>query len=365
MTKNIAAEKISARFKGSIGSFSLDIDFQMPMTGITALFGPSGCGKTTILRCLAGLEKLPGQVSIQNEVWQNETFFLKPHKRSVGYIFQEANLFSHLTVHQNLLYGAERAQKHHLKETFHFKDVVDLLGIEHLLNRTTTSLSGGERQRIAIGRAILAQPRLLLMDEPLSALDQTSKQGIFACFQRLHEEFFLPILYVSHDINEIMKLADRIIVLSNGQKITEGTTAQVIKQMKLTSAEIKDDKYISLTTHVSHHNKADNLSWLNFKNQMINIPLIPKDIGAEISLTIREDDIIIAKEKPLGINIDNFLTGLITEIKQKQNSPLLEIVSHIDDTVFISHINQKNMSDLNLKVGMKVYILIKNILVNE
>lgn len=291
MTKKINDKNISVAFNGSIGDFNLDIHFQMPLTGITALFGPSGCGKTTILRCLAGLHQMSGHVMIQNKIWQNETVFLKPHKRSVGYIFQEANLFSHLTAHQNLLYGAERAQKHHLKETFHFDDVVDLLGIKHLLNRETTSLSGGERQRIAIGRAILAQPQLLLMDEPLSALDQTSKQGIFECFQRLHEEFFLPILYVSHDINEVAKLADHIIILSDGKKILEGPTADIIKQASLVTSShqlYNNDTNFIIDAIITHHDLDNQLTSIKFNDQVINIPLMNKNIGTEVSLIIKD-----------------------------------------------------------------------------
>ncbi len=287
MTLSTKDKAIRASFSGRIGDFTLDIDFQMPLTGITALFGPSGCGKTTILRCLAGLHKMPGHVTIQDEIWQNETIFLKPHKRSVGYIFQEANLFPHLTVHENLLYGARRAERHNLKETFHFNDVVELLAIKHLLKRTTTSLSGGERQRIAIGRAILAQPRLLLMDEPLSALDQATKKGIFSCFQRLHEEFHLPILYVSHDINEIAQLADRIVVISNGRKVEEGFTSDIINKLGLHPPPNTSYQAPTITAIVTNHDKEEQITWLDYNGKKICIPIQNSEIGAQITLSIQ------------------------------------------------------------------------------
>mgnify|MGYP000097237758 CR=1 FL=1 len=268
---------ISLALCGRIDTFDLDIEFTMPLVGITALFGPSGCGKTTILRCLAGLHKLPGNVTIGNEVWQNDKIFTPSYKRSVGYIFQEANLFSHLSVRENLNYGAQRATKHPLKESFQFDDVVDMLALKHLLNRSTISLSGGERQRIAIGRAILAQPRLLLMDEPLSALDHKSKRAIFSCFERLHEDFNLPILYVSHDINEITKLADRMIVLDNGNKIAEGLTADIILQQNLRT---------SVSARIVRHDPDKKLTWIDYNGQTLSIPLQDDDIGSQLKIDI-------------------------------------------------------------------------------
>lgn len=273
-------KNISASFRGNIDDFNLDIEFTMPLVGITALFGPSGCGKTTILRCLAGLHQLHGRVSIGDEIWQDENKFTKPHKRSVGYIFQEANLFSHLSVRENLDYGARRARKHHLKETFHFDDVVDLLGIKHLLDRSTVSLSGGERQRIAIGRAILAQPRLLLMDEPLSALDQKSKNGIFSCFERLHEEFSLPILYVSHDMDEVSKLADHIIALDNGRKIGGGSTSDIMAQLNLRT---------SVNARIIRHDPDKMLTWIDYKGQTLSIPLLDAEIDTQLIIVIHSD----------------------------------------------------------------------------
>ena len=223
-------KNIKASFNGSIDNFNLDVKFTMPIEGITALFGPSGCGKTTILRCLAGLNKLPGYLFFGDEVWQNENQFINAHERSIGYVFQEANLFPHLSVRKNLNYGAQRAREHHLKETFHFNDVVELLGIQQLLERNTVSLSGGERQRIAIGRAILAQPKFLLMDEPLSALDKKLREEMQIELRQLHDSLNITTVYVTHDQKEALTMSDRIAVINGGQLMQLDTPNEIYRR---------------------------------------------------------------------------------------------------------------------------------------
>jgi molybdate transport system ATP-binding protein len=215
---------ISARYAGVLGSFKLDVAFEAPMRGITALFGPSGCGKTTILRCVAGLNRLPGFLKVGDAVWQDDTIgkSLKPYERPVGYVFQEPSLFAHLSVRGNLRYGHRRAQRKGAPEDIRLEDLVSLLGIGHLLDRATTELSGGERQRVALGRALLAQPRILLMDEPLSALDRMTKDEILPYFEALHASLSIPVLYVTHDISEIERLADHMVLLDSGRVTAAG-----------------------------------------------------------------------------------------------------------------------------------------------
>jgi molybdate transport system ATP-binding protein len=203
---------ISARFQGQLGAFNLDAVFDAPLNGVTALIGPSGSGKTTVLRCIAGLERLKGRLVVADEVWQDERIFLPAWKRPIGYVFQEASLFAHLPVRGNLLYGLKRAGA----GEFTLADVTDLLGLASLLDRSTARLSGGERQRVAIGRALLSQPRLLLMDEPLSGLDRTAKAEILPYLERLAGAHTLPMIYVSHDEAEVDRLADRKIHLTAG-----------------------------------------------------------------------------------------------------------------------------------------------------
>ena len=208
---------IAARFQGRLGDFSLDVTLEVPASGVTVVFGPSGSGKTTLLRCLAGLARLDGQLSVAGEVWQDERSFVAPHRRGVGYVFQDAALFEHLSVRGNLLYGRRRAG---LGADAEFDRLVALLGLEPLLDRGPGKLSGGERQRVAIGRALLSNPRLLLMDEPLAGLDAQRKAEVAPYLDALRREGGLPIFYVTHDVSEAARLGDRMLMMREG-KISE------------------------------------------------------------------------------------------------------------------------------------------------
>ena len=207
------ASGIEVRLEGSLGRFRLDAAFVVPATGVTAVFGPSGSGKTTVLRCIAGLERLGGRIVVRGEAWQDGGRFLPPHKRPVGYVFQEPSLLAHLSVRGNLEFGLKRAGAARLG----FDEVVSFLGLEPLLGRSTLRLSGGERQRVAIGRALLSQPQLLLMDEPLSGLDAEAKAEILPCLERLHQLLQIPVLYVSHDAAEVLRFADRLLLMREGR----------------------------------------------------------------------------------------------------------------------------------------------------
>lgn len=230
---------ITARFCGRLGAFSLEAEFAMPGRGVTALVGPSGSGKTSLMRCLAGLERLAGRLVVAGEVWQDDRTFLPPHRRAIGYVFQEASLLAHLSVRGNLQYGLKRARG--ATETS-FADVVDTLGLGGLLDRSPTRLSGGERQRVALGRALLTQPRLLLMDEPLAGLDAEAKAEILPYLQRLHDTLAIPVLYVSHDAAEVARLADRVLVMREGRiaaPTEDGgrTPAQMVKALSRDALE--------------------------------------------------------------------------------------------------------------------------------
>jgi molybdate transport system ATP-binding protein len=210
---------IEARFCGRVGTFQLDAAFSAPERGITGLFGPSGSGKTTLLRCLAGLTRLAGTLSVGEEIWQDARNFLPPHRRHAAYVFQDADLFAHLDVRGNLDYGLRRAGKPSIAR---FEEVVRLLGLEGLLTRAVAGLSGGERQRVAIGRALLSQPRLLLMDEPLAGLDDGAKAEILPYLERLHAAVSIPMILVSHDLGDIARLADHLVVMKGGVVIACG-----------------------------------------------------------------------------------------------------------------------------------------------
>ena len=211
---------VEGRFAGKLGDFVFDATFALAPTGITALSGPSGSGKTTLLRCIAGLMRIPGGLYVGGEIWQDGYIFIPAHLRPVGVVFQEPSLLSHLSVRGNLDYGARRTKA---KAEIGFDDTVDLLGLAPLLGRGVANLSGGERQRVALGRALLSQPKLLLMDEPLSSLDAGAKAEILPYLERLHRSLAIPTLYISHDAGEIARLADRVLHMRDGRIVPAET----------------------------------------------------------------------------------------------------------------------------------------------
>ena len=231
------SEVIDGRFTGKVGAFALDAAFSFPAQGITALSGPSGAGKTTLLRCIAGLTRLEGRLSVAGEAWQDGRTFLPTHRRPIGVVFQEASLLSHLSVRGNLAYGARRSRA---KAEVGFDDTVELLGLAPLLGRSTANLSGGERQRVALGRALLSQPRLLLMDEPLSSLDAASKAEILPYLERLHRTLAIPALYISHDAGEIARLADRVLFMTAGRILSATPASPSDKALAGLSAQQRD-----------------------------------------------------------------------------------------------------------------------------
>jgi molybdate transport system ATP-binding protein len=206
--------RVRFRLKGRFDGFLLDAEVEIPGRGLTALVGPSGSGKTTLLRCIAGLAHAEGEVVVGTEVWQDATRFVAPHRRGVGYVFQEPSLLPHLTVRGNLAFAEKRAAD---RPGPAFDEVVEILGAGPLLERTPDALSGGERQRVAIARALLSRPVLLLMDEPLSSLDAPSKAEVMPYLEALHRRLSLPVIYVSHDAVEVARLADRVISMSAGR----------------------------------------------------------------------------------------------------------------------------------------------------
>lgn len=234
--------RIDAAFRGRLGDFHLDVAFSLPASGATVLFGPSGCGKTTVLRCIAGLERIPGRLNLGGEVWQDERTFVAPHRRAVGYVFQEPSLLPHLSVRRNLVFGYRRAGAARLGG---LDQIVALLGLESLLERGVARLSGGERQRVAIGRALLSQPRLLLMDEPLASLDAGRKDELMPYLERMRGELKVPMLYVTHDLSEAARLSDQMIVMKHGQsrppsglRVVEPDDAELRRRLKEVGPEV-------------------------------------------------------------------------------------------------------------------------------
>jgi len=300
--------RLEAHFAGRIGGFDLDAAFTAPDAGVTALFGPSGCGKTTVLRCIAGLERLRyGHFSLSpEEAWQDEGLFLPPHRRAVGYVFQEASLFPHLSVTGNLRYGQRRGKGGGVA----FDEVVDLLGLAHLVDRAPSRLSGGERQRVAIGRALLSQPRLLLMDEPLSALDRVSKDEILPYLERLHDALSIPMIYVSHDIAEVERLADHLVLMRDGRVAASGPLSTLLADPALPFAAGRDAAVV-LDAAVAAWDAAYGLTRLTVAGAEILVPGAAGALGTRRRLRIAAGDVSLCRVAPQRTSILNVLPARV------------------------------------------------------
>lgn len=358
---------IAGAFSGTLGAFSLDIAFEAPMEGITALFGPSGCGKTTILRCIAGLQRLSGDLSVDGEIWQDsrQGVFRKPHERQIGYVFQEPSLFSHLTVHDNLLYGARRAAKNGAGPAIREDEVVALLGIERLLPRAPHALSGGERQRVAVGRALLSQPRLLLMDEPLAALDRISKDEILPYFEALHAHLSIPIFYVSHDMSEIERLADTLILLDRGRIAAAGPLGQLKADpgLPLLSAP---HAAITISGCVSSVDETYALTAFDVSGGTLVVPGRHGSAGSKKRLRIAASDVSFSLAPAIDTTILNCLPCRILSVTApEKDSGQMDIVAGLGcdgaGARIVARITRKSQEALELVEGKPVFVQIKSV----
>lgn len=354
---------IDAAFKGQLGSFNLDVAFTAPAKGITAVFGQSGCGKTSVLRCVAGLTRLPGRLAVGGDVWQDDVagVFRKAHRRPVGYVFQEASLFPHLSVARNLTYGARRAGGDRSRNALAYDDIVELLGIAPLLGRAPDALSGGERQRVAIGRALLSRPRLLLMDEPLAALDRFAKDEILPYLDALQDSLAMPILYVSHDMSEVARLAGHMIVLNKGRMVAEGQVGAVLERLDLHPATGRFEAGVLVSARVIDHDETFKITHADLYGQKIDIPMVDATPGQEIKLRVRARDVSLATERPRGISVRNVIAGHVTEINEETDTAYAETLVDIGGAKLRARITRASVADLKLTPGCPVFALVKSI----
>ena len=355
-----AASRIEAAFAGTLGNFRVDVAFRIPGSGVTAVFGPSGSGKTTILRCIAGLQRLAGRFLIGGETWQDDGRgeFRAPHERRIGYVFQEASLFPHLTVRGNLRYASRRAA---VTPVLGFDAVVEMLGLDPLLERAPAALSGGERQRVAVGRALLSQPRLLLMDEPLSALDQGAREEIISYFEVLHRELSIPMLYVSHDLAEVARLADHLVVISGGTRLADGPVGEILERLDLHPTAERFEAGVVLDARVVAHDPRYHLSRLRHHRQVITVPLVEAAVGEAVRLRIRARDVALATRRPRAISIRNVLPGHVAELHGQPGTAYAEALVDIGGGRLRARITREAAADLRLRAGTRVYALVKSI----
>lgn len=350
---------IEVKLQSRLGEFDLDVDFEAPAKGITALFGRSGSGKTSVLRAMAGLYKTAGAVvKVNGEVWQDARRFLPTHKRPLGYVFQEASLFPHLSVKQNLEYGWRRIPES--ERQIKFDDVVGLLGIEPLLQRATVRLSGGERQRVAIARALLTSPKLLLMDEPLSALDHGAKQAILPYLESLHDEFDIPSLYVSHDPNEVAHLADHMVLLERGKVIAQGEAATLLTRVDLPLAGY-DDAASLLEGFISAHDETYHLTWIAMDCGRVAVAREDLPVGHHTRVEIRARDVSLSLSAHSDTSIINILPAKVIDthdINQTQTIVRLEL---LDGQTLLSRITRRSAVGMGIHEGMHLYAQVKSV----
>ncbi|MFT7027628.1 MAG: molybdate transport system ATP-binding protein [Paracoccaceae bacterium] len=341
--------------------FALEAEAEVPLQGVTAVFGPSGGGKTTLLRALAGLEPgVQGRIEFGDQVWLGGPRGpVPPHKRRVGYVFQDARLFDHLTVEGNLAYAARRSGA---LGTPLWGETLDALDLAPMLARRPVSLSGGERQRVAIGRALLSRPQVLMMDEPLSALDRKRKAAILPHLQEVSARFRIPTLYVSHALDEVVQLADRVLLLDRGRVAALGGVAEVLERPEFQSLAGRFEAGSVVDAEVLGHDEAVRLTRLTLCGQPLSMPMLGGLApGTKVRLRIRARDVALATERPRGISIRNVLAGHVAALETEADTAFAEVLVDLGGARLRARITREAATDLALAPGGAVFALIKSV----
>jgi len=356
---------IEVRLQLNYPGFALKVDLKLPGRGVTALYGHSGSGKTTCLRCIAGLERAEdGFVQVNDQVWQDSRngLFVPPHKRALGYVFQEASLFPHLSVRANLEFGFKRIPRQ--QRRVDMAHATELLGIAHLLDRHPQHLSGGERQRIGIARALLTSPQLLLMDEPLAALDSKRKGEILPYLERLHDELDIPVLYVSHAQDEVARLADHIVLLSDGQALASGPIGETLARLDLPMA-LGDDAGVVINGSVSAYDAHYHLLTLQLPDSALSMRVAhaPLALGKQLRIKVQARDVSLSLQAQEPSSILNRLPVTVTgEICADNNAHVL-VRLDAGGTPLLARITRFSRDQLQLHPGQALWAQIKAVAV--
>jgi molybdate transport system ATP-binding protein len=347
-----------------IGAFALDARFSTS-GGVTALFGRSGAGKSTVLNLIAGLARpLSGRISVQERTLYDSAagIELPPHARRVGYVFQEGRLLPHLTVRHNLTYGRFFANGR--RAVLDFGHAIELLGLGHLLERRPAALSGGEKQRVAIGRALLANPEVLLLDEPLASLDAPRKAEILYYVERLRDEVKVPIVYVSHSLDEVVRLADSMVLLSEGKVLATGAVRDMMSRVELRPYLGRHEGGAVIEARVATQDLESGLARLEFGGGALEVPDVEALPGERVRIRVRARDVSIALARPAGLSIRNVLAGTVVELGGEDGSSL-DVRLDLRGTALLARITRQSATDLGLRPGLAVFALIKAVSIDR
>ncbi|MCB1792476.1 MAG: molybdenum ABC transporter ATP-binding protein [Gammaproteobacteria bacterium] len=340
------------------GDFTLDTAFEVPASGFTALFGPSGCGKTTLLRAIAGLEPAAqGQVLVDGECWQDSRTQLATHRRPVGYVFQQPSLFAHLDVRDNLRFGMQRRPRP--ERGLAFDQVVDLLGLAPLMHRRVAGLSGGECQRAAIAQALLSHPRLLLMDEPLSALDQESRSVLLPYLDEMQRQLAIPVLYVSHALDEVARLTAHMVLLREGRVVDSGELNSLLTRLDLPMSRGRNAEAVIRAT-VLANDDGDGLSELRFSGGVLWAPHVGAAPGERVRVRIRARDISLTLAPATGTSVLNVLEVVVSEVVDDGPAQSLVRLAAGEDTL-LARVTRRSRRVLDISPGKRMYAQIKGV----
>ncbi|MXQ10177.1 molybdenum ABC transporter ATP-binding protein [Microvirga makkahensis] len=342
------------------GAFTLDARFQSEGR-LTALFGPSGSGKTTLVNAIGGLLRpTQGRICVKERVLVDtrQGIFVPKHRRRIGYVFQEARLFPHLNVRQNLHFGRWFTPKRERVADFHA--VTELLGIAHLLDRWPSTLSGGEKQRVAIGRALLSDPQLLLMDEPLASLDEERKAEIYPYIDRLRDEGDVPMVLVSHSVPEIARLATSIVVLNDGRVTASGLASDILRHPRFFPQAGLVEAGALVEARVLRHEEAYGLTVLQAAAGTLTVSRLNLPVGAPVRMRLRARDIILSLAPPEGISALNVLPGTVVAIEEVEGSGVDVTLACGSDSI-VASVTRKSMERLGIKVGLPVQAIVKSV----
>jgi len=349
---------ISARFRFHLDDFRLEVDLDLPQRGVTSLFGPSGCGKTSLLRAIAGLDRHEhGYLKVGDLLWQDEMTFMPPHRRPIGYVFQEASLFEHLSVRGNLEYGLRRVPES--ERAISLERAIALLGITPLLSRKPATLSGGERQRVAIARALSVSPRLLLLDEPLAAVDVERRQEILPWLEALHRELDIPVIHVSHSPEEVARLADHLVLMRAGRVVATGDMHDLFTRLDLPLA-LEADATSVIEATVSGHDEEYRLTRLDFAGGQFTMSRQPIAVGNPVRLRLAARDVSLTLTRQSGTSILNILPVTVDEISLDDEAQVTVRVL-AGGVPILARITRKSALELGLQPGKEVFAQAKGI----